>query len=163
MTRMIAGRGRSVLTLVGLLALCYAAEAFAALMTRTSVEIWYPLLAKPWFTLPNRVFAPVWTALYTMMAIAAWLVWRRADPDEARPALGLFFAQLVVNVLWPTLFFGLQAVAEAIIDIALLLALVFATTVAFWRIDRVAGALLVPYLLWVAYAAALNVAIWRMN
>lgn len=160
---MTALRGNSVLTLIGFLALCFGVEAVAAVATWTSVEIWYPLLAKPWFTLPKGAFGPVWTVLYAMMAVAAWLVWREAGPAERRPALRLFFAQLALNVLWPILFFGLQAVTEALIEIGLLLALVLATTLAFWRIDQRAGALFVPYLLWVTYAAALNAAIWAMN
>lgn len=163
MSTMTAGRGRSALALIGFLALCFAVEAVAAVATWTSVGIWYPLLAKPWFTLPKEVFGPVWTVLYAMMAVAAWLVWRDADPAERRTALPLFFAQLALNVLWPILFFGLQAVAEALIEIALLLVLVLATTLAFWRVDRRAGALFVPYLVWVTYATALNAAVWAMN
>jgi translocator protein len=95
------------------------------------------------------------------MALAAWLVWRRVGWRD--PALGLFFAQLALNLAWSVLFFGLQRVGAALGEILLLLALIAATTLAFWRIDRRAGLLFVPYLLWVGYASLLNGAIWLLN
>jgi translocator protein len=147
--------------LAAFLALCFAVAAISGAVTRASVDTWYPTLAKPAFTPPDWVFAPVWTALYATMALAAWLVWRRVGSQGG--AMYLFFAQLALNLLWSILFFGLQLVGLALIDIVVLVVLIALTTVAFWRIDRRAGLLLVPYLLWVVYATALNGAIWRMN
>ena len=147
--------------LVGLLALCFAVAGIAGWVTATSVESWYPTLAKPGFTPPDQVFGPVWSALYSMIALAAWLAWRRVGWRDR--ALGLFFAQLALNLAWSLLFFGLQLVGAALAEILLLLALIAATTLAFWRIDRRAGLLLVPYLLWVGYASLLNGAIWLIN
>ena len=147
--------------LVGLLALCCAVAGIGGWVTATSVESWYPTLAKPGFTPPDRVFGPVWSVLYAMMAVAAWLALRRVGWRDR--ALGLFFAQLALNLAWSVLFFGLQLVGAALAEILLLLALIAATTLAFWRIDRRAGLLLFPYLLWVGYASLLNGAIWLMN
>lgn len=109
------------------------------------------------------MFGPVWTALYTSMAIASWLVWREGGYNNARPALNLFLAQLALNALWSWLFFAWQLGAAAFVDILLLWVLLVATLVAFWRARPIAGLLLVPYLLWVSFAAGLNYTVWRMN
>ena len=156
-----AGAGKDWLVLLGLLALCFAVAGIAGRVTATSVATWYPTLAKPWFTPPGWLFGPVWSVLYAMMALAAWLVWRRAGWRS--PALGMFFVQLALNLAWSVLFFGLQLIGAALAEILLLLALIAATTWAFWRIDRRAGLLFVPYLLWVGYASLLNGAIWLLN
>jgi translocator protein len=153
--------GKDWLALIGLLALCFAVAGIGGWVTATSVESWYPTLAKPGFTPPDRVFGPVWSVLYAMMALAAWLVWRRVGWSDR--ALALFVAQLALNLAWSVLFFGLQRVGAALAEILLLLALIAATTFAFWRVDRRAGLLLAPYLLWVGYASLLNGAIWLMN
>ena len=154
---------RSGLVLVGFLVLCFAVAGIAGAVTSSSVETWYPTLEKPAFTPPDWVFGPVWTALYAMMALAAWLVWRRTGWSGGRNALGLFLGQLALNLAWSVLFFGLQQVGWALVEIVVLLALILATTMAFFRIDWRAGALLVPYLLWVGYAGALNAGIWALN
>ena len=143
------------------LAVCFAVAAIGGMVTATSVDTWYPTLAKPAFTPPDRAFGPVWTVLYALMALAAWLVWRRVGLEGR--ALRLFFGQLALNLAWSVLFFGLQMLALALIEILVLLMLIALTTLAFWRVDRRAGLLLAPYLLWVAYASALNGAIWWMN
>jgi benzodiazapine receptor len=153
--------GKDWLVLLGLLALCFAVAGLGGWATATSVDSWYPTLAKPGFTPPDWAFGPVWSALYAMMALAAWLVWRRAG--WRAPALGLFLVQLALNLAWSILFFGLQLIGAALADILLLVALIAATTIAFWRIDGRAGLLLVPYLLWVGYASLLNGAIWLLN
>lgn len=124
---------------------------------------WYEALDKPSWTPPNAVFGPVWTALYLMMAVAAWLVWRKAGFAGASAALTLFVVQLALNALWSYLFFGLHRPDLALIDILLLWLVILATLLLFWRIQPLAGALLVPYLLWVTYATALNFQIWRLN
>ncbi len=154
---------RSVIGLVVSVAICLLAARIASRFTQVSIRDWYPLLEKPAWTPPNWVFAPAWITLYLMMAVAAWMVWRLFGFRGAAWALGLFGLQLVFNVAWSVLFFGLQRPGLAFADIALLWVLILATCLAFWQLDRTAGWLLVPYLVWVAYAAALNFAIWRMN
>jgi tryptophan-rich sensory protein len=118
-------------------------------------------LAKPAFSPPDGVFGPVWTVLYATMALAAWLVWRRIGWQGG--ALVLFFVQLGLNLLWSILFFGLQLVGLALIDIVVLVIVIAMTTIVFWRVDWRAGLLFVPYLIWVGYAATLNGAIWHLN
>lgn len=146
------------------LAACFAAAGAGGLVTATSVGAWYPTLVKPAFNPPDWVFAPAWNTLFLLMAIAAWRVWIRATPGaRRRAALALFAAQLGANVLWSVLFFGLRAPGWALVEILALEALVVATTIAFWRLDRVAGVLLVPYAAWVGFAIALNGAIWWLN
>ncbi len=153
----------SVLVLVGLLALCLGVGIVGALATFGAVRDWYPTLAKPSWTPPSWLFGPVWTTLYLMMAVAAWLVWRRSERPGAGVALGLFFAQLVLNFAWSPLFFGLHSPILGAVDIVALWALIVLTIAAFARVHRLAATLLVPYLVWVSFATALNLAIWRLN
>jgi tryptophan-rich sensory protein len=145
--------------------LCEGVGALAAWATQTSVTTWYPTLTKPFFTPPDWVFAPVWTILYAVMGVAAVLVWRadRADPAAVRTALGLFGAQLVLNGGWSLAFFWARSPAWGLLVIGALWGTLAWTTERFFRIRPVAGGLLVPYLLWVSYAAALNGAIWLLN
>ncbi len=124
---------------------------------------WYAGLAKPSWNPPSWVFAPVWSALYLLMGVAAWLVWRRAGFAGAPTALGLFVLQLVLNSLWSFLFFGLHRPGFAFLEIVALWAAILATLIAFWRVSPPAGALLLPYLAWVSFASALNLQLWRLN
>ena len=156
-------RGRQALGLLGWLALCYGAAALGGLFTASSVQDWYPSLARPAWTPPSWLFGPVWTVLYGLMAVAAWLVWRGRGWGGARGPLGLFLLQLVLNVLWSLVFFGLRLPGAAFAEIVLLWLAILVTMIAFWRIRGLAGGLLLPYLLWVSFAAALNFALWRMN
>ena len=142
-------------------ALPLAVGAAAGLATASSVDGWYRTLAKPSWNPPAWVFGPVWTGLYATMGVAAWRVWRPAGFAPARGALTLYFGQLAVNGLWSPIFFGWQRPGWALVDIAALLALVTATWVAFRARDRLAGGLFVPYVLWVAFATALNAAIYQ--
>ena len=151
---------RQGLVLLGFITLCLAAGALGAAVTAPAIPTWYAALAKPSFNPPNWIFAPVWTTLYVLMAIAAWLVWRRGN---ARTPLVLFALQLVLNSAWSLLFFGLHRVDLALIDIALLLAAIVATALSFRPRSAVAALLLVPYLAWVSFATVLNFAIWRLN
>ena len=155
-------RGRDAVVLLGFVALCLAVAAAGGAVTASSVGTWYAGLAKPSFNPPNWVFGPVWTALYLMMAFAGWRVWRRRGGD-ARLALGAWALQLALNLCWSLLFFGARLIGAALVEIAVLFAAIVATALLFWRIDRVAGALLVPYAAWVAFAALLNAALWRLN
>ncbi|NNE10011.1 MAG: tryptophan-rich sensory protein [Gemmatimonadetes bacterium] len=124
---------------------------------------WYAALAKPSWNPPNTVFAPVWTTLYVMMGVAAWMVWRVAGFSGARGALSLYFVQLVLNGLWSYLFFGAHLPMVAFFEIVLLWIVILMTFVSFRRVRPAAGALLVPYLCWVGFAAALNYQLWRLN
>lgn len=123
----------------------------------------YAQLVRPEWAPPGDLFAPVWTVLYTLMGIAAWLIWRVGGFRASRTALNLFLVQLAFNAIWSWLFFGWHLGALAFADIVLLCVLVVSTLVAFWRIRPWAGALLVPYLLWVGFASALNYSVWQLN
>jgi tryptophan-rich sensory protein len=146
-----------------LLALSLAVAGVSAAVTIKSVGDWYPTLAKPPFNPPNWLFGPVWTLLYIAMAIAAWRIWRLRDRAPVGLALVLYAAQMTLNFAWSLIFFGMHLIGAAMADIAALLALLAATTLAFWKRDRLAGALMTPYLAWVSFAAILNNAIWRLN
>ena len=124
---------------------------------------YYAALAKPAWAPPAWVFGPVWTALYIAMAVAAWLVWRCGGWRAQRSPLLLYLVQLGLNALWTPLFFGLRSPGLALVWIILLLVAIVLTARAFFRIDRGAGWLLVPYLLWVGFAAVLNFSIWRLQ
>jgi benzodiazapine receptor len=143
--------------------LTFAAAGIGGLFTSQSVSSWYPTLARPSWTPPSGLFGPVWTVLYLTMGVAAWLVWREGGWSGGRGALGLFLVQLVLNAAWSALFFGMRAPGWAFAEILLLWGFILATVLAFWEIRPAAGALLIPYLLWVTFAAMLNFAIWRLN
>jgi benzodiazapine receptor len=147
----------------GFLALCFAAAAIGGLATAPAIPGWYAGLIKPAFNPPNWIFGPVWTLLYALMAIAAWRVWRRGGFAMSGRALTLFFLQLALNLAWSLIFFAGRRIGWALIDIAALWLSLAATAVMFWRRDRIAGAMLAPYLAWVSFAAVLNLAIWRLN
>lgn len=154
------GAARSALVLAGWLALSFGAAALGSVFMPGE---WYAGLRKPSWNPPNWIFGPVWTALYILMAVAAWLVWRRAGWSGARTALVLFLAQLFLNALWSPLFFGLKNPLLALVDLVLLWLALLLTLVAFWKIRKLAGALLLPYVAWVTFAGALNFALWRLN
>jgi benzodiazapine receptor len=149
--------------LVVLIVICFAAAAIGSAFTTPSVPGWYASLTKPAWTPPAWVFGPVWSALYLAMAFAAWLVWRRAGFSSARGALMLFAAQLVLNVCWSAIFFRVHRPGLAFAEILLLWLMILAATLAFRPLSRAAAWLMVPYLLWVAFAATLNYSIWKLN
>jgi benzodiazapine receptor len=154
---------RSLLALALSFAACFAISALGGAITAGPVKTWYPLLAKPALTPPDLAFPIVWTALYALMAIAAWRVWRAAGFARARVALLLFALQLVLNLGWSWLFFGQQMIGWALAEIAVLWLAIAACIVTFTRHDRIAAWLLLPYLLWVSFAAYLSFAIWQLN
>jgi len=156
-------RKRDTIGFAVFLALCLAVSAIGGAATASSVGTWYQTLAKPAFNPPNWIFAPVWTALYFMMAVAGWRVWRRDGLRRAGWALSLFALQLVLNLAWSILFFGMRSIGGALIEIVVLLLAILATTAVFWQRDRLAGMLFVPYAGWVAFATVLNAALWRLN
>lgn len=145
------------------LVLTVAVGYLGSLVTLPKIPTWYAGLVKPSFTPPNAVFGPVWTFLYVVMAMAVWRIGAAADRPARRRATGLFVLQLALNAAWSPVFFGLEAPRLALLVIVLLLAALAATLVMFWRLDRIAGWLLVPYLAWVCYATALNAAIVVLN
>ena len=148
---------RPIIGLVLWVAVCSAAAGLGSIPTAPAIEGWYGDLAKPSWTPPAWLFAPVWTALYLLMAVAAWRVWARAGLGS--PAVRLFLTQLALNAGWSWIFFGWRRSGWAFAEIAALWICLLATTVAFWKEDRPAGALLWPYLAWVSFASALNFAI----
>lgn len=154
---------RSWLALGAFLALTFAAASIGSLFTDVGRNGWYEQLEKPPWNPPGWVFGPVWTVLYVAMAVAAWRVWRRRGLRDGAGALSLWGVQLVLNMTWSAVFFGMQAPGAAFAEIVVLWAAIVATTVVFFRIDRAAGWLFVPYLGWVTFAAALNFSIWRLN
>lgn len=159
MTRGFAGQA---LGLAGWLAAAFATGALGA---RASVDAagFYAQLAKPAWAPPAWLFGPVWTLLFVLMGIAAWLVWRRSGWAGARGALALFIGQLVLNAAWSWLFFAWRLGAWALADVLLLAVAVAATAWAFRSHARGAAALLLPYLAWVGFAAVLTFTLWRMN
>ncbi|MDA1314761.1 MAG: tryptophan-rich sensory protein [Acidobacteria bacterium] len=154
---------RNYLILVVLVTICLAVGFVGSLATRTSVDTWYAGLSKPAWTPPNWVFGPVWTLLYILMAVAAWLVVRQSVLRESRLAIFAFGVQLVLNLAWSFLFFWLRVPGIAFFEIWVLWTAILVTVVLFFRVSATAGWLMAPYLVWVSYAAALNFAIWRMN
>ena len=149
--------------LAGWLLLCVGGGTLLGLVTPGGDSPWYATLDKPGWNPPNWVFAPVWTTLYALMAVAAWLVWRRGGWEHQRPALTVFLAQLVANFAWSPLFFTAQRPGLALADIILLWLLIVTTMWAFARIERRAAWLLAPYLVWVSYALSLNAAVVALN
>lgn len=157
-------RKTDYLMLCAFIVLSELAGVIGAIFTYDSVSGWYSTLQKPFFTPPGWVFAPVWTILYLMMGAAAYLVWeRRGKEAGANDALLLFFAQLALNLAWSIGFFGLRSPALGFAIIALLWLAIVSTLMAFARISKTAGDLLVPYLAWVSFASLLNASIWLMN
>lgn len=145
--------------LVGFVVLCQAAGLMGTVFTASAIPEWYAFLNKPSFAPPNWLFGPVWTSLYAMMAVSAWLVWRRAGAS----ALNVFWVQLALNALWTPLFFGLHSPLAGLVCIALLWLAIVWTIKSFWLVSRSAALLLLPYLAWVSFASVLNYAIWMLN
>ncbi|MEO5924851.1 MAG: TspO/MBR family protein [Bryobacteraceae bacterium] len=154
---------RNKLALVGWIALCLAAGGLGSLATSAKIPTWYATLAKPSWNPPNWLFAPVWTTLFVLMAVAAWMVWTRRAQASASAALVLFAVQLVLNTLWSFLFFGAENPGAAMLEIVVLWIAIAATIWTFRKISSPAAWLLAPYLAWVSFASCLNYAIWQLN
>jgi translocator protein len=147
----------------GLLISLLLAFSAAALGSGFAPGEWYAGLTRPAWTPPDWLFGPVWTVLYSAMAVAAWLVWRRAGFTHGRMALSCYGLQLALNAAWSWLFFGLQRPDLAFAGISLLWLAILATMIGFARIQALAAWLLAPYLIWVSFAAILNLELWRLN
>lgn len=166
-------RRHSALALAGFLAATFMVAGISTTFTISAIPTWYAALAKPSFNPPNQVFGPVWTLLYTLMAIAAWLVWRLPDVPFRRGDAGVFSVrrvalfwfgvQLALNFLWSFAFFGHHQIGLSVVEITFLWLAVAGTMLLFFRLSKLAGLLFVPYLAWVSFAGVLNFAIWRLN
>ncbi len=144
--------------------MCLLVGFSAAGITFSNVAAWYDVLVHPPLSPPDWVFGPVWAVLYALMAVAAWLVWRQHEPwRRSRSALMFWSLQLAVNSVWTPVFFGLHEIAAGLAVILFLLAAVAVTAARFWPVNRLAGALLLPYLAWVSFAAYLNAGFWWLN
>lgn len=148
--------------LVVSLLIVFGIATLGGFLTNLSVGSWYPTLNKPSWTPSGATIGTVWTVLYTVMGIAAWIVWQSGSGGRARP-LALYGLQLLLNAGWSALFFGLRSPGLALLEIGILWSAILATAVAFWKVSKLAGALMSPYLMWVAFAGVLNALIWKMN
>ena len=160
------GLGRRAGDLLGLgafIGLCLSIAAIGARFTVPRIDTWYRTLQKPSFNPPDWIFGPVWTVLYMMIAFAGWRAWRSRHVAGAGARLAVYGVQLALNLAWSIIFFGGRMIGLALVDIVLLLAAIGVNVVLFWRADRLAGWLLAPYAAWVAFASALNFALWRLN
>jgi len=144
---------------------CLAIGYLSGVVTRGSIEEWFQFIKKPSFNPPNWIFQPVWSMLYIMMGIAGGLVWDKINekPDEVKNALVFFAIQLGLNALWSLLFFGLRNPLIALIEIVLLWLMIYETFIKFSKLNKFAGYLFIPYLLWVSFATILNASIWWLN
>ena len=157
-------RAQDIIKLVVSIIACQLAGLIGSVFTAPAITTWYAALQKPAFTPPNWLFAPAWLTLYLLMAIAAFIIWRKGlAQKEVKTALLIFAIQLILNALWSVAFFGLKSPLAGVIVIALLWVAILFTILRFFRLSVAAGALLLPYILWVSFAAALNMAIWQLN
>ena len=153
---------QQLLKLFACLFLCFLTAVIGAAAS-INAGTFYSELIRPDWAPPANVFGPVWTSLYIIMAVAAWLVWRVNGIRAIRAGFIFFLIQLVLNALWSWLFFAWKHGGLAFIDIIVLWVAILATLIAFWRVNKIAGVLMLPYLLWVSFAAFLNFTIWQLN
>jgi benzodiazapine receptor len=151
------------LRLAAAFALCFAVAGLGGLATAPKIATWYAALNKPSFTPPDYVFPIAWNILYALMAISLWRLWQAGESEMRHRAITLFLLQLAVNLAWSWIFFGAESIRGGLAAILALDALVIWTIYAAWQTDRIAAALLLPYLLWIGYATALNAGIVRLN
>ena len=154
---------KKILTLFASIIIAQLAGAVGSIFTAPSIQSWYVFLEKPFFAPPNWLFAPAWITLYALMGIAAFLVWQKRRKVEVKSALYFYFAQLLLNASWSVAFFGLQNPFLGFLVIIALWLLILVTMVKFYKIERIAGLLFIPYILWVTFATMLNFAIWQLN
>ncbi|MFA6194248.1 MAG: TspO/MBR family protein [Patescibacteria group bacterium] len=157
-------KNNNLIKLIAAILIAESAGIIGSLFTRPSTPNWYATLARPSFNPPSWIFAPVWTALFLLMGIAAFLVWKRGwEKREVKIALGIFGGQLILNILWSALFFGLHSPLAAFVEIIILWLAILWTILAFRKISKTAAWLLVPYILWVSFAAVLNFLLMLLN
>ncbi|MCK9565095.1 MAG: tryptophan-rich sensory protein [Methanothrix sp.] len=157
-------RLREIARLILCIAICQLAGVIGLLFTASSVTTWYTTLDKPWFTPPGSIISAVWIILFALMGLSLFLIWQKGiSSTNSKIALGVFACQLLVNILWSYAFFGLQSPLAAIIVIVFLWLLILQCIIRFWHISKYAAMLLVPYILWVSFAAFLNYTLWMLN
>lgn len=157
-------RKKDLIKLIVSLLVCQLAGLVGSFFTAPSIPVWYASLNKPSFTPPNEVFSPVWIALFVLMGISLYLIWRKPLKEpQVKIALLIFFVQLALNTLWSIIFFGLKSPFLAFIEIIILWMVIFLTIMKFFKVSKLAGILLIPYILWVSFAAVLNFFLWSLN
>jgi len=155
---------KDILKLIGIIIICQLAGFIGSLFTTPAIPTWYKTLTKPSFNPPNSIFSPVWITLFLLMGISLFLVWQKNHKDrKVKIALLFFTVQLVLNILWSILFFGLKSPLGAFIEIIILWFAILLTIIKFFKVSKPAGLLLLPYILWVSFAALLNFSIWNLN
>jgi len=153
-----------IVRLVVAVAIPLVAAFLGSVFTMPSIPTWYAAINKPAWNPPNWIFGPVWTILFILMGIALWLIWEKGlDKIQVRTAVNIFSAQLVLNIVWSLLFFGLHSPFWAFIEIIALWLMILWTIIAFYRLDKTAGLILIPYILWVSFASFLNFTVMRLN
>jgi tryptophan-rich sensory protein len=156
-------RSRSIKLIISI-ATCLLAGILGSVFTTPAIPTWYATLIKPSFAPPNWVFFPVWTTIFIMMGISFFLVWQKGMKDhQVRMALSLFGVQLILNILWSAAFFGLRSPLAGLIDISILWIAILVTIMSFNKVSRTSAYLMIPYILWVSFAAIVNFWIWRLN
>ena len=154
----------NTLKLILSIIICQAAGLIGTIFTMDSIPTWYAALNKPSFNPPNWLFGPVWTVLYLMMGISLFIVWKEDLKNKiVKSAFIIFMIQLFLNTIWSVVFFGMQSISGGLIIIVLLWLMILFTIIKFMKISRVAGILLIPYLLWVSFATFLNYSIFQLN
>jgi len=157
-------KSRDIVKLLVSIVACQGAGIIGSIFTTPAIPTWYATLEKPFFTPPSWLFAPAWISLYLLMAIAAFLVWRKGLGQKGvRAALVVFLVQLVLNASWSVVFFGFQSPLWGVVVILALWVAILLTIIRFFKLSTAAGALMLPYILWVSFASALNIAIWVLN
>jgi benzodiazapine receptor len=157
-------KSRDIVKLVVSLVACQCAGAIGSIFTTPAIPTWYATLEKPSFNPPNWLFAPAWITLYLLMGVAAFLIWRQGLSHKGvRAALIVFLVQLVLNALWSVVFFGLQSPLWGVVVILALWVAILLTILRFFRLSTAAGSLMLPYILWVSFAAVLNIALFVLN
>ena len=159
----VSGGRFPLAALVFWVGLCVLVGVISGLLTRRDISGWYAGLKKPSFNPPNWTFGPVWTALYILMGVAVWMVWRQPTSQSRSYALVWFAIQLGLNFLWSMIFFRWHAIAGALGELGFLWLAILATIVLFWEVRPLAGELMLPYLAWVSFASVLNLGILRLN
>ena len=161
---MINSDKKNILWLFFFISLCLIfGNGLGGYFTFISVETWYQTLNKPSFNPPDWVFGPVWTTLYILMGISVWLVWKHKPSTDRTIGIRIFWVQLFFNILWTYIFFGIQKIGLSFLEIIFLIFLIFSNIIYFLKIDKIAGYLLIPYLIWVLYASLLTYNIWILN
>ena len=153
----------SIISLMFFIVICFAAAGLGSYFTGQSISTWYVTLQKPDWNPPNWIFGPVWSALYLMMAISIWFVWRNGTFFDNPVVYILFALQLILNIAWSGIFFGVQQPGWAMVDILLLWILILLYILFSWPVSKMASILFMPYLLWVGFASVLNITIWQLN